>query len=177
MAPLEKIFVSVGTTKFDELIEKITSQQILIYLQRKGCKYLTIQIGNGVEIDNSNVKSASTEFNIEIDWYRFKPSIRDDIESADLVISHAGAGSCMEVLNSKKLLIVVINENLMDNHQIELAEQLHKDGHLLYCTPKTLGQTLENLNELSQNLRLFESAEPNLDKFVSYLDKFMGVDS
>lgn len=45
-----------------------------------------------------------------------------------------GAGSCLEVLGAGKPLLVVINDKLMDNHQLELAKQLQADGHLLYCT-------------------------------------------
>merc|ERR1712096_56405 len=58
---------------------------------------------------------------VEISWFRLKPSIAEDMRSADLVISHAGAGSVLEALEARKLLLVVINDSLMDNHQMELA--------------------------------------------------------
>ena len=47
-----------------------------------------------------------------------------------------GAGSCLETLGAGKAMVVVINELLMGNHQLELANQLHRDGHLFYCTPR-----------------------------------------
>jgi len=40
----------------------------------------------------------------------------------------------MEVLHANKPLVVVVNEDLMDNHQLELAQQLYNDGHVLYST-------------------------------------------
>ena len=45
-----------------------------------------------------------------------------------------GAGSVLETLQAGRPLIVVINELLMDNHQMELASQLAEDGHLCYAT-------------------------------------------
>ena len=49
---------------------------------------------------------------------------------ADVIISHAGAGSVMEALRLKKKLIVVVNDLLMDNHQVELATAL-EDGKMM----------------------------------------------
>lgn len=49
-------------------------------------------------------------------------------------VSLVGAGSCLETLEKGKPLIVVINEKLMNNHQLELAKRLHRGGHLLYCS-------------------------------------------
>lgn|SRR6218665_2398526 len=45
-----------------------------------------------------------------------------------------GAGSCLEALGARKRLIVVVNEDLMNNHQTELADRLHIDGHVFRTT-------------------------------------------
>lgn len=52
----------------------------------------------------------------------------------NLILFFLGAGSCLEVLGAGKPLLVVVNDKLMDNHQLELAKQLQADGHLLFCT-------------------------------------------
>lgn len=61
--------------------------------------------------------------------------------------THAGAGSILEALSLQKPLVVVINDQLMNNHQTELARQLHKDGHLLYTTPRYT-TACQKINEL-----------------------------
>lgn len=78
------------------------------------------------------------EIDIHIESYRYKDSISQDISEADLVISHAGAGTSIDVLEKGKPLITVINDDLMNNHQIELAEKLDKDGYSICCTTDTL---------------------------------------
>lgn len=50
------------------------------------------------------------------------------------LFSSSGAGSCLEALGAGKPLLVVVNDKLMNNHQLEMARQLHMDSHLLYCT-------------------------------------------
>jgi beta-1,4-N-acetylglucosaminyltransferase len=61
---------------------------------------------------------------LEVTCYSYKPSIIDDMKNAYMIISHAGAGSILEALSMDKKLLVVINEALMDNHQVELASEL-----------------------------------------------------
>ena len=73
-----------------------------------------------------------------LEYYRFAPSLKADMESADIVISHAGAGSIMEALRARKPLMVVVNEKLMDNHQWEIADAMKAGNHLLTSTPATL---------------------------------------
>ena len=53
------------------------------------------------------------------------------MKDASLIISHAGAGSIMEGLALNKVMLVVINSSLMDNHQSELAYALSRRHHLL----------------------------------------------
>lgn len=38
---------------------------------------------------------------IKCDWYRFKPTLQEDMARADMIISHAGAGSVMEALGEE----------------------------------------------------------------------------
>ncbi|PIN08511.1 N-acetylglucosaminyldiphosphodolichol N-acetylglucosaminyltransferase [Handroanthus impetiginosus] len=52
-----------------------------------------------------------------VDYFTFSSSIAKFLKSASLVISHAGSGSIFETLRLRKPLIVVVNEDLMDNHQ------------------------------------------------------------
>ncbi|XP_070494144.1 UDP-N-acetylglucosamine transferase subunit ALG13 [Chironomus tepperi] len=161
----KRIFVTVGTTEFNNLIEKLSSKEVYEVLKcRLKCKELIIQRGNGKEIDFSHFKE------INVQQFDLKTSIERDITEADLVISHAGAGTCIDVLGKKKPLLVVVNDTLMNNHQIELAEQLHKDGYLVYCFLSNLVETLETFDASS----LKEYEKGNLNQFIEYLDDFMG---
>lgn len=92
--------------------------------------------------------------------------------SASLIISHAGAGSCIEALGIGNPLVVVVNDRLMGNHQAELAGKLHDEGHALMCYPQTLCGTIEMLN--SSALKKFPPANP--DRFHNYLERIMSFE-
>ena len=100
-------------------------------------------------------------------------SSAQDIQMADLVISHAGAGTCMEVLEAGKPLVVIVNDNLMDNHQIELAERLALDKHLVFGTVDTLSQTIDRFAEEKDNLVPYRKPDGTI--FSNFLNKLMNV--
>lgn len=133
------VFVTVGTTKFDELINTVTDYRTLEALKRNGYTSMILQIGNGTYVlEPSDV--------LEITSYKFKPDIGPDMINSDLIISHGGAGSIMQALDYGKPLLVVINEKLMNNHQYELAEKLCEEKYLYYTTCKNLCNCIENLD-------------------------------
>nr|XP_046477745.1 UDP-N-acetylglucosamine transferase subunit ALG13 homolog [Neodiprion pinetum] len=162
----KKVFVTVGTTKFDKLINAVTAPEVLQALSNRGYNHLILQIGKSSLDPDCSPRHGFRR----IEYFNLSPSIQEQMTSADLVISHAGAGSCLEALEAKKPLIVVTNELLMDNHQLELAEQLYEDGHLYYCNPNTLLELIQNM-DLSK-LKLFEGNKS--DKIVAFIDRVMG---
>ncbi|KAG7225812.1 hypothetical protein INR49_014463 [Caranx melampygus] len=163
---MKTAFVTVGTTSFDELITNITSSEAVQALKARGYERLVLQVGRG-----SILPAANSCAHISLEAFRFKDSIAEDIKQADLVISHAGAGSCLETLGAGKPLLVVVNDKLMNNHQLELARQLHTDSHLLYCTCETLTETLRTM-DLSV-LQPFLPGQPK--HFANFLDKAVGL--
>ncbi|XP_030750220.1 UDP-N-acetylglucosamine transferase subunit ALG13 homolog [Sitophilus oryzae] len=178
-----KLFVTVGTTKFEKLVNRITDVSILNLLVKLGFDF--VQIQTGIELlqisidadlkhtiykknDSTTVKFKDG-LNLTLKYNRFFEEFDEEIKKADLVISHAGAGSCLDVLKHNKPLLVVINEDLMDNHQSELAEQLQKNGHLYYCTVDNLE---DGLTRDFTALKTYPTADKNL--FARYLDKCCG---
>ncbi|CAL8331854.1 UDP-N-acetylglucosamine transferase subunit ALG13 homolog isoform X2 [Gadus morhua] len=163
---MKTVFVTVGTTSFDELILTIKTPEAVKALKARGFERLVLQVGRG-----SVLPGPESGLDLTLEAFRFKDSISEDIARADLVISHAGAGSCLEALGARKPLLVVVNNKLMDNHQQELARQLHKESHLLYCTCSSLTDTLRTM-DLSV-LVPFPPAQTT--HFANFLDIALGV--
>ena len=58
---------------------------------------MVVQYGNGPEPAPYTPPKGSS---FAVECYKFKPTLADDIKGAALVISHAGAGTCLEVLEA-----------------------------------------------------------------------------
>lgn len=87
-----------------------------------------------------------------------------------MIFFFLGAGTVLETLSLGKPLITVVNEKLMNNHQMELAQQMHKDGHSLYCTCSTLQETLAKMDV--ESLHQFIPGDPT--KFGDFMDRLVG---
>ncbi|VEN48528.1 unnamed protein product [Callosobruchus maculatus] len=180
----KNLFVTVGTTKFSKLIDTITKKEVLDILQSLGITFVQLQTGKdfpGPKLDPNveqlcSIRSESGSYTVELEkkitlkYNEYFEDFNNEIEKSDLVISHAGAGTCLEVLHKKKPLLVVINEDLMDNHQMELAEELENQGYLYHCTCNTLVQALKQ--DFSA---LKHYSKPEKFVFSRFLDKCIGL--
>ncbi|EFN82693.1 UDP-N-acetylglucosamine transferase subunit ALG13-like protein [Harpegnathos saltator] len=160
------VFVTVGTTKFDDLITAVLNPAVLEALSARDYRHLILQIGNS-SIEPDCIARCGFH---SIESFKLSPSIGKYMQSADLVISHAGAGSVLEALENCKHLIVVINDLLMDNHQVELAKQLHNDEHLYHCICQDLLRTVRTM-DLAKLKPFVNNKSANIANFI---DKIMG---
>lgn len=154
------VFLTVGSTRFDALVQAALDQPVLDALRARGYRSLDVQCGNS-DFDTAQLQQLAddhwrrTDHTLDINVWRFKPSLKQDYERADLIISHAGilsfpalasppvpptafsspgSGTIIDVLRLGKPLIVVPNPTLLDNHQEELSDALEGLGHLRSST-------------------------------------------
>ena len=124
------MFVTVGTTEFDQLITRLDGIEFLSCLHQHDCIKLIVQYGRGAHISNV-ISDESGTFCIDAECYRYKPSLVEDMKRVDLVNSHCRAGSILEAITYGKVLIVVTNSSLQDNHQQELLDALTAGNYCL----------------------------------------------
>lgn len=168
-----KLLVTVGTTRFDALIDKVLSPEFRQAALENGIKTVTIQHGKSpVKIDDYAL--------LKVECFEFLPNIDRWITDADVVIGHCGSGTILDVLRGpifpeeeeadrvRPKLILVPNPSLMDNHQQELAHQMHS------LRAATISKVSNLPDALSQSLQttLTPLPPPNaqaLNQIVTFL--------
>jgi beta-1,4-N-acetylglucosaminyltransferase len=155
-----QFLVTVGTTKFENLIKVIDQEEFYEFLDEKGFKKMIIQKGYG---DYIPVKFQNLKLNnLKVEVSCLLTDFEKIIETSEYIISHGGAGNVLEALKYKKKLFVVVNDLLMDNHQIELAESLFKDNYIFNI--KKFDDLIKDVKSAIQNEKSFILKEyPNFD--------------
>ena len=181
----KSVFVTVGTTQFDSLIEALDTPECADALRGNGYGSVVIQRGKGTRelvhlaprrrrrsraAAGENARGGAgggagrsdrglEPEPLEVRVFDFAPSLADEMLAADLVVSHAGSGSVFEALGMRKPLLVVVNDALMDNHQAELAEELGKRGHLRWCESDGLADAIATFDP--RGLTPYEPGDPS----------------
>lgn len=88
-------FVTVGSTHFDPLVDAALSTPVLNALTVKGYDRLVVQCGAYARTAKliGQVADGNWSFgreNVQINVWKYKPSLEEEIQAASLVISHAG---------------------------------------------------------------------------------------
>ncbi|KAK6515068.1 N-acetylglucosaminyldiphosphodolichol N-acetylglucosaminyltransferase catalytic subunit alg13 [Arthrobotrys conoides] len=131
------VFVTVGTTAFDNLIKAFLTPDIITQLHGFGFNEIMIQYGKGKDVYDAaftpELQSLVKEARVTIAGVEYEESTRitEYIKKADLIISHAGSGTILDALRYQKAIIVIPNESLMDNHQAELANEMAKQKYVI----------------------------------------------
>ena len=87
------------------------------------------------------------------------------------MISHCGAGIILECLRSKRnegltelsldsgtVNIAVVNDTLMNNHQTEIGDALHKDGYNICTTTSKILDEVESVLSGHTKLNIYPEA-------------------
>ena len=117
------VFITVGTTPFDELIKFCDNN-----IDTTKFKVLA-QTSNHSRYIANNI--TTIEFTDNIDKL---------YKSADIIISHAGAGSVYKILERNKKAIFVPNFTMKDNHQDDICRFV-KDNH--YALTLDIRETMD----------------------------------
>lgn len=118
--------MTVGSTKFDKLIETIENQsdEFIKLLDRFQIGRVLIQHGRS----KAPTLKVPANCKVSVRDYLKPEEMSRELDEASVIITHGGAGTIFEVLRGKKekleALVVVENDGLMDCHQAELIETL-----------------------------------------------------
>lgn len=146
------IFVTVGTTHFDALVRAADE----IFLGPRSGEKVVFQIGSGSYLP------ASGEF------FRFKPSIDQELDAASLVITHGGM-TVLGLLARRQRFVAVANVSLADNHQGAMLGRIAQFSSLIWtedlkelglCIDKALSNDTATWNApcLADDLRHYMNA-------------------
>jgi len=111
------IFVTVGTTYFDELVRQVDHLVGTGLIQQD----VVAQIGRGVYVPK------------HIEWVRYLDDLHPYYERADLIICHGGVGTVFELMLLEKPFIAVANRALPGDHQTDLLRALEAKGWCTVC--------------------------------------------
>jgi beta-1,4-N-acetylglucosaminyltransferase len=139
------IFVTVGTTAFEGLIE--------------AADRLPKDLGVVIQKADGQYEPKNHPF------FDYTDKFDEYVRKADLVVTHGGAGTLFDLMDKGKKIIGVANEERSDHHQSDLLQELSDSGYILWCRDLTdLARTVtEGLGFTPQN---YVKPESNIAKDI-----------
>lgn len=138
-----KIFITVGTTQFDRLINTIDKID-----------------SSGNEFVIQTAETSVTKINHK--HFKWVDNIDEYFQWADIIICHAGAGTIYTLLEMQKKIIVVPNLDRTDQHQKEIANYFQRNNYGLVCW--NLSQIEEQINTIQNTSFNIYNKDPFFQK-------------
>jgi UDP-N-acetylglucosamine transferase subunit ALG13 len=109
------IFVTVGTTDFDPLVEAMDRIASII------SEPVIAQTGRGAFVPQ------------HLEHFPFAPSLEPFFRQARIVVSHGGIATLIEVLRMGRPLVAASNPDRYDLHQEDILRAFSERNYLVWC--------------------------------------------
>ncbi|KAI9758916.1 MAG: hypothetical protein M4579_002727 [Chaenotheca gracillima] len=181
-SPKKLCFITIGATAgFDDLISASLDSSFLKALKDANYTDLLIQYGSEgrklfEKFASSLEADASKSAGLNLRGFDFnKKGLGQEMRAAKggngcvegVVVSHAGSGSILDALRIGVPLIVVPNPKLLDNHQVELADELASQGYVVRGDLTDLPKAIQ----VSESLRHQQKPWPPVSQGPDVSDK------
>jgi beta-1,4-N-acetylglucosaminyltransferase len=109
------IFVTVGTTEFDELIRQMDE------LAPRLDEPVICQIGRGTFLPR------------RCEHFRYAPSLERYLQQARVVVGHGGLGTIMAAVRLGKPFVGISNRGRPDQHQDQILSSFESRRYAIWC--------------------------------------------
>ncbi|KAG9943909.1 glycosyltransferase family 1 protein, partial [Aureobasidium melanogenum] len=173
--PRKVCFVTIGATaSFSALIRATLSSSFCHALEQNHYTDLIVQYGadgdslfqslvHDLDADKQHAAVNVSGFGLDTSglgqYMKLAKTGGDDSGAEGLVVSHAGSGTILHALRVDVPLVVVPNSELLDNHQVELADALADQEYVVHGKLEDLPQALLD----AEKLRLRKKAWPPIN--------------
>lgn len=174
---MRTLLVTVGSTKFDVLIQAISMADDNFELKKFVSKFeiekIIIQHGRSPAPKIKNVPIND----VEVVDYIVPERMSQLLSTSTVIISHGGAGTIFEILRchgpALEALVVVENEKLMDSHQSELIDALISMECPLQRASGNLEHLFNNITCKRGELSSYNLPEPDFRPLVSLINSWL----
>ncbi|RWA05697.1 hypothetical protein EKO27_g9404 [Xylaria grammica] len=156
-------FVTIGATAgFRSLLQEVVTPKFLTTLKSLDFTDLVVQCGPDLEyFETIRPDHSQKSYGVKITSFSYAPDLKkyfaqasrgndeDGGRDCGVIISHAGSGSIIGALEFDSKLVTVPNPELMDNHQLEIAEDMESKGFLVHGTLGSVAEAVEKIDTLT----------------------------
>ncbi|KAI3332894.1 hypothetical protein F4824DRAFT_491295 [Ustulina deusta] len=146
-------FVTIGATAgFRSLLQEVVSPKFLATLESLNFTDLVVQCGPDLEyFETIRPNHSHKSHGVNITAFSYAPDLNKyfTLASRGDDGNNKGSGSIIGALEFDSKLVAVPNPELMDNHQLEIAEEMESQGFLIHGTLGSVAEAVEKIDTIA----------------------------